>query len=141
MQPLLLVVLAACGTPDPAARAPEPAPAAKAEPPANALIAAGTIQAPDDAPQAVAVFVSVRAPERPGPPLAARRLPPGPFPLAFELTEAHRPMAVGDIPAEFQLKVTLDVDGNPMTPSDGDLSKTLTVARGARDVVVDLAAE
>ncbi|MEM6929770.1 MAG: hypothetical protein AAF602_22720 [Myxococcota bacterium] len=140
MQPILLVVLAACGTPEPAAPAPAPAPA-KAAPPATALIAAGTIQAPDDAPEAVAVFVSVRAPARPGPPLAARRLPPGPFPLSFDLTEAHRPMAVGDIPDEILLKVTLDVDGNPMTPDDGGLSKTVTVARGARDVVVDLAAE
>lgn len=141
---MLVLSIAGCGsadapTPEPA----EPAPAARAEPaepskPAP-LIVAGTIEAPEDLPPARALFVSVRPRGLKGPPLAARRYKVGPFPLAFELTEAHRPMVVGSIPEELDVKVTLDVDGNPMVRSAGDVNVEAEVARGARDVAITLA--
>ncbi|MBX2798848.1 MAG: hypothetical protein KTR31_14325 [Myxococcales bacterium] len=129
----------AAETPEPApAPAPaEPAPAEAAEP---AVIAKGVITLEGEAPEAQAVFVSVKNPAVPGPPLAAKRLPPGPFPLEFTLTEADRPMATGELPESMELKVTLDIDGNAMAKSPEDLVGVVTVTKGATDLSVPLAA-
>jgi len=135
---LALLVVTACGTPEPA-EPPAPEPAAAAEPAADALIVAGTIAAPADVSGVQAVFVSVRAKDGPPMPIAAVRLPPGPFPLDFELTEANRPMKTGlSVPDTFEVKVTLDVDGDPMSRTEGDRSATVTATKGARGVAIDL---
>ena len=97
---------------------------------AEGPIVSGTLTAAAP-PQAAAVFVSIKAEGQPGPPLAAKRLPAGPFPLKFELTEADRPMANGPIPAKVVLKATLDLDGDPMSKSPGDLEIVQTVDLGA----------
>lgn len=145
MMTILFGLLAGCGannaappTPTPAPEAPpaeaEPAPAAE-----PTMLVKGTIAAPDDAPVAKAVFVSLRQAGVPGPPLAAKRLPAGPFPLSFVLTEADRPMAKGPVPDEVELKVTLDIDGNPMAKSDEDLEAVVAVEKGTADLEVTLA--
>ena len=104
-----------------------------------ALLVSGTIQAPAQVPAAKAIFVSLRQPGVPGPPLAAKRLEVGSFPMAFTLTEADRPMVQGEVPAELEVKVTLDVDGDPMKKSDTDLEAVVAAKRGATGVVATLA--
>lgn len=140
---LLSILLAGCsGTPTEEPAAPPHAGGAPATAPEgnpHAVIVSGTIEAPAEAPEAQAVYVSLKAGDNPGPPLAAKRLPPGPFPLAFSITEADRPMSTGPLPAQVQLKVTLDVDGEPMIKSDTDLESITSVERGATGVSVTLA--
>lgn len=136
----LLLFFVACGTRPAAAPEPAPeAPTAKAATEAPATLAAGVIEAPSDAPEAQAIYVSLRAPGVPGPPLAAKRVAPGPFPMDFVITEADRPMGQTPIPEKIELKVTLDVDGNPMSKSDTDLEHVMTVTKGVTDVKVMLA--
>lgn len=130
------------GTSDPEPASPPEAPVQQAEPADGpALLASGTVTAPADAPEARAVYVSLRVPDKPGPPLAAKRFPPGPFPLEFSLTEADRPMRSTPIPDEVQLKVSLDIDGDPIVKSDGDLESVTIVAKGATGLEVALAPE
>lgn len=139
----ILAILSGCGSPEatPSTAAPEASAAqVEAPAPASSALVSGVISVPADAPEAKAVFVSVRAVGRPGPPLAARRLPAGPFPLSFTLTEADRPMDLGPIPDQLQLKVALDVDGDPMAKSEGDLVSVTDIAKGATEVSVMLGA-
>jgi tetratricopeptide (TPR) repeat protein len=67
-----------------------------------------------------ALFLSVRDPAG-GPPVLAKRLAPGPFPMAFTLTEADRtPMSGGrPLAASFDLNVRLDLDGDALSRDDG----------------------
>ena len=83
--------------------------------------------------------VSLRQAGVPGPPLAAKKLPPGPFPLSFTLTEADRPMANGPVPDELEVQVTLDADGDPMSKTAGDLEGIVPATKGAASVSVALA--
>lgn len=131
-----------CGTePAAAPEAPEaPAPAAaREEPPAVEPLVSGTILAPDDAPAGAAIYVSLRDPARPGPPIAAKRLPVGPFPQAFTVTTADRMMNLGPVPDAFTVKVTLDIDGEPMRKSPDDLEVVAPAAKGATDLSLTLA--
>jgi cytochrome c-type biogenesis protein CcmH len=67
--------------------------------------------------KATALFVSVKDPAG-GPPLAALKLAPGPFPLAFLVSEANAiPMggAPRPIPAAVNVTLRLDGDGDPLT--------------------------
>ena len=107
--------------------------------PAAAVLVSGSIEAPADAPAAQAVFVSLRKPGVPGPPLAARKLPAGPFPLSFVLTEADRPMVQGPVPEDFEIKVTLDIDGDPMSKSEADLEVVQAATKGATGLKLSLA--
>lgn len=65
------------------------------------------------------VFVSVRAAAGPPMPLRAKKLPPGPFPLAFSVTAADSPMGGGPLPDDVILVVKVDLDGNPMGDDPG----------------------
>lgn len=135
-----ILLFVACGaqnaTADASApEAPEPTSAAKAP----ALLVSGTIAAPAELPEAKAIYVVLRAKGVPGPPLAAKKYAVGPFPLSFELTEADRPMVRGPVPDAVQLKVTVDVDGNPMSKSDGDLVVVMDVNKGTSDLSVAVA--
>lgn len=107
----------------------------------NAVIVSGTITLADGVePTAAAVFVSVRAKDAPGPPLAAKKLPVGPFPMAFELTAADRPMATGPLPAAFAVKVTLDSDGDPMSRTPTDPTVTVDATNGQTGLAVAVGA-
>lgn len=101
--------------------------------PAGSVVVSGTI-ALDPAREGTlgaAVFVSLRDPTG-GPPLAAVRLPPGPFPLRFQVTDADA-IAMGGaprpIPAVFDLSIRLDQDGNAMSRAAGEPE---AVVQGAR---------
>ena len=98
----------------------ETAPSAKGS---GELIVSGTLtlDASVDATTYQALFVSIRDPAG-GPPLAARKLPPGPFPLAFAITTADRLPMGGDrpLPDIVDVSVRLDADGDAMSRSDTD---------------------
>jgi len=137
---LLLTTLTACGS-DAPAEAPTPspeAPAKKAPADEPELLVSGTISAPAELPDAAAVFVSLRTPGRRGPPLAAKKLPVGPFPMDFTITSADRPMVNGPVPDSFEVKVTLDIDGNPMAKSPDDLEAVVTGTLAQKGLAVKL---
>ena len=124
------------------AAASAPAPAAASAPADNTPVASGTLTLPAGAKASGKfVFVSLRAPAG-GPPLAAKRLPPGPFPMKFTVTEADKISMGGaarPIPAEFKLKAKLDVDGNAMSTTAGDHQVVKMVKKGTTGLSLELA--
>jgi hypothetical protein len=123
----------------PSARPPmgSPPPAA-----GGAVIASGTV---DLAPArntyaGKKVFVSVADPASPRPPLAAVQLPPGPFPMTFEITEGHKIAMGGDrpIPDTVILTVRLDADGNAMPEPSDPVAKMPGVAKGTTGMKLTL---
>ena len=82
----------------------------------------GTVRLADgtEAGSAGALFVIARSAAG-GPPVAVRRLPPGPFPVRFALTRVDSMLGEGTLPGTVQLSARLDRDGNPMTRQDNDL--------------------
>jgi hypothetical protein len=85
------------------------------------------------------LFVIARS-EGGGPPLAVKRLPIGPFPLAFEIGPADVMIAGRPFSGPITLSARVDRDGNPMTRDPGDALATLPapVEPGARDVELRL---
>ncbi|MEX2205311.1 MAG: hypothetical protein WEF50_03680 [Myxococcota bacterium] len=75
-----------------------------------------------------------------GPPLAVKRLPIGPFPLAFEIGPADVMIAGRPWSSPISLSARIDRDGNPMTRDPGDALAVLAspVEPGARDVELTL---
>lgn len=101
----------------------------------------GTINAPDaPAPAGAILFVSLRNPAG-GPPFAAVRLPPGPFPMHFAITTDNLISMGGapSIPSDFKLVARLDADGDPMTQPASDPSATVEgLAPGAEGLKIEL---
>lgn len=129
--------LAACGS----TPTTPPAPPAAAPPAAGASLSlAGTVVY-DGVVSGQAVFVSVKDPSHPGPPLAAKKLAPGPFPLAFTLTDADL-MGMGGarpVPATVALTVRLDGDGDAMTKDASEPIATVETAASATGLTLTLA--
>lgn len=92
-----------------------------------------------------ATFVYLRVPGRQGPPVASVKLPPGPFPLSFEVTTANiLPMAgvaPGDLPDTLEVGARLDQDGNAFSKQDDEPQVTLEAAKGTEDLTLALTAE
>jgi len=136
-----LLLLLACGSDPAPAPSPTPAPdAVEREAPDEAVLdLAGRIESSGSR-SAKVLFVSVKDPSRPGPPLAAKQLPAGPFPMEFTLTAADMiPMAKGrPVPAEVLLSARLDADGNATTREPGMPSKTMTVDSDAHGLSLTL---
>lgn len=115
---------------------------ARASAPPPTVLAQGTITlAEGAATEGRILFVSARRPAG-GPPLAALRLEPGPFPMDFELTSADL-IAMGggtpSIPEAYNLSVRLDTDGDPMSRPDTDPSAVVEgLAPGATELTVTL---
>ena len=134
-----LLAQANSAPPPPPAAPPPPAPPPSAT---GEIIVSGriTLDAEAAADAGQVLFVSLVAPTG-GPPLASLRLPPGPFPMDFALGPEHRIMMGGDrpIPDNFNVKIRLDSDGNPMTRPPSDPQKVLEkIARGTKDLEVHL---
>jgi cytochrome c-type biogenesis protein CcmH len=93
------------------------------------VLASGTIKLADPARAAgkSALFVFLRAPGG-GPPFAAVKLPPGPFPMDFSITRANLiPMMAGrPLPPTLELQARLDADGNATTRDDPETTATLS---------------
>ena len=86
------------------------------------------------------IYVSVK--DGPGPPLAAKKLPVGPFPMEFTLTMADRPpmAASRPMPAAFDVTVRADLDGNAMTKDPSEpIFLAPGTAKGTTGLVVTLA--
>ena len=79
---------------------------------------AGTV--PDSVGREGVIFISLRDPAG-GPPVAAKKLPVGPFPLSFRVTGNDRIGMGGQrpVPDTFKLSVRMDGDGNAMTKEAG----------------------
>ncbi len=87
----------------------------------------GTITLADGAqPSGSVLFLIARIAGQPGPPLAVKRLPVGPFPLAFEIGPQDRMIQGRPWVGPIALSARVDADGDPLT-------------RGASDVTADLA--
>jgi hypothetical protein len=72
-------------------------------------------------PSGAVLFVIAR-PQAGGPPLAVKRLPAGPFPLAFEIG-AHDAMLEGrPFAGPMLLSARVDADGDPLTRGPSDLA-------------------
>jgi hypothetical protein len=136
----ILFVLAACGTSETPPSAPPVLPDREAPAASAKLDLSGTIAFTGET-KAVALFVSVKDPANPGPPLAAKQLPAGPFPMSFTLTDADvvqmgagpRPM-----PATVALTVRLDTDGNAMSKDPTDPIATLETPSASKDLALTL---
>lgn len=93
---------------------------ADAAPSADAkVLARGTITLGKADATGQVLFVNLKDPAG-GPPLAAVRLPPGPFPQTFQITTDNVIRMGGDrpIPAKVLLTASLDGDGNAMSKED-----------------------
>lgn len=124
---------------------PRPAPMAAPAPAAGGdLVLSGTATLPSSLAAQLAgtevLYVSVKDPAG-GPPLAALKLPPGPFPVAFTVTTANA-IAMGGarpFPPVVAVTVRIDADGNPMTRSDAEPAATMaSVALGSTGLTFDL---
>jgi len=120
---------------------PAPPPAAGG----SAVIASGVVNIdPNRASfKAQTLFVNIKDPAQPGPPIAAKKLPPGPYPLAFSITEADKigmggPMGNRPIPANVQLSLRLDTDGNAFTKKPEDPQIVLEVPKGSKGLELTL---
>ncbi|MFM2160759.1 MAG: hypothetical protein RLZZ383_271, partial [Pseudomonadota bacterium] len=119
--------------------APAPAPPGATEPAATDVLAEGTITLARADAKGQVLFVSLRDPAQPGPPIAAVRLAPGPFPMTFRITGADRPMAMGrGVPTNVELSVRLDSDGDPMSRPPTDPAASLPITVGATGLAVTL---
>jgi hypothetical protein len=140
---VLVTSIVACGGGSTVPSATPAAPVAAPDAPAAGakLALSGTINYAGPV-TAQAVFVSVKDPSHPGPPLAAKKLPPGPFPMTFSLGDADvMPMGGGRaMPANVTLTVTLDGDGDAMSKDPADPKAVVETASEKADLKVDLAA-
>jgi hypothetical protein len=86
------------------------------------------------------LFLIARVPDTPGPPLAVKRLPVGPFPLEFEIGPADEMVQGRPWVGPIALSARVDRDGDPLTRDDADTSAELAspVAPGATGVELRL---
>ena len=91
-------------------------------------------------PEGAVLFVIARS-QAGGPPLAVKRLPAGPFPLSFEIGAQDVMIAGRPFAGPILLSARVDVDGDPLTRSAGDLAalSELPLEPGARLVGLVLA--
>ncbi|MEL7023836.1 MAG: hypothetical protein AAGL69_08815 [Pseudomonadota bacterium] len=84
-------------------------------------------------PSSARLFVSVRDPNQPGPPLAAKQLPPSVLPTALTLSDADAMLAGRNLSSAQQFVITarISLSGDPLG-GVGDLLGTVTLA--AEDV-------
>ncbi len=103
----------------------------------------GTLQLADEetAGPGGVLFLIARSSEV-GPPLAVKRLPVGPFPMAFEIGPTDVMVPGTPFAGPIQLMARVDSDGNPLTVETGELTGRLstTVEPGASDLELILRA-
>lgn len=109
----------------------------------SAVIAGGTLDIDPGRSsfKAQVIFVSVKDPAMPGPPLASVRLPPGPFPMTFQITEADKIPMMGNrpVPENVILSVRMDDDGNATTRSPSDPQVVIEkLSKGSKDLTLTL---
>ncbi|MCU0241174.1 MAG: hypothetical protein MUF51_01975 [Vicinamibacteria bacterium] len=119
----------------PAASAPPATETASATASAAGLRGTITLAAPRVWPEKACIYVILRpSGPTPGAPLAVRRLPAGPFPLAFEIGGGDSMMG-GGLPKQVRLEARLDSDGSVDTKeTDTPRAVIESVELGATDV-------
>ena len=108
----------------------------------------GAIEAPMDggiadariAGDSAVLFLFVRpAGATGGPPLAAQRLPVGPFPMDFAIGPGDAMLVGTSFPERVTVEVRLDRDGDPLTTGPGDWSaRSGSIEPGAEEVRLEL---
>jgi hypothetical protein len=114
---LCLVILAACSKGEDKKPAPEPG---------KPGVISGSIEIQADRQAGLTpghvIYVSAKKKQQPGPPLAAKKMEIGAFPIAFELSSADQMMAGGPpLEGDVELTVRFDGDGDVMSRGPGDL--------------------
>jgi hypothetical protein len=101
----------------------------------------GTIALADGVQASGAVlFLIARSPGVPGPPLAVKRLPVGPFPLAFEIGPDDEMIKGRPWVGPIALTARVDSDGDPLTKDPADpAAEAGPVDPGAEGVELKLA--
>jgi hypothetical protein len=92
-------------------------------------------------PSGAVLFLIARTPGQPGPPLAVKRLPVGPFPLVFEIGPEDEMIKGRPWDGPIALSARVDSDGDPLTHTASDASAELAepVQPGAEGVELQLA--
>jgi hypothetical protein len=131
-------------TPAPRAAMPlgPPAEGARTGAPASGDPIRGTIRVASGATaKGEVLFLIARIPSQPGPPLAVKRLPVGPFPLEFEIGPDDEMIKGRPWVGPIALSARVDSDGDPLTRDPSDLSAELAspVDPGASGVELELA--
>ena len=87
------------------------------------------------------LFLIARVPDAPGPPLAVKRLPVGPFPIEFEIGPEDEMIKGRPWVGPIALSARADDDGNPLTrgPNDATAELAAPVQPGATGVELKLA--
>jgi hypothetical protein len=101
----------------------------------------GTILLDGGEARGAVLFLIARAPDTPGPPLAVKRLPVGPFPLEFEIGPQDEMIKGRPWVGPIALSARVDKDGDPLTHDPDDWSAELPapVEPGATGVELRLA--
>ena len=122
--------------PPPEAQAGERTGAASGEPIRGTISLADGVTASGEV-----LFLIARVPEQPGPPLAVKRLPVGPFPMTFEIGPQDEMIQGRPWVGPIALSARADADGNPLTRGDDDATAELAapVEPGATGVELRLA--
>jgi hypothetical protein len=78
-----------------------------------------------------------------GPPVAARKLPPGPFPMPFEIGPEDAMIAGRPFEGPVQLTARIDRDGDPLTREPGEPAASFgdPVAPGSQGIELILGAQ
>jgi hypothetical protein len=113
---------------------PEPLPRAAA---GETLRGTVRLAAGASVPEGSVLFVIARSPGG-GPPLAVKRLPPGPFPIAFEIGAADAMIAGRPFAGPISLSARIDADGDPLTRGESDLAAAHAEALEPGAAAVDL---
>lgn len=80
-----------------------------------------------ESPSGGVLFVIARAPGA-GPPLAVKRLAAGPFPVRFSIGQGDVMMPGRRFEGAIRLSARIDLDGNPLSRGEGDLTAELGAA-------------
>jgi hypothetical protein len=85
----------------------------------------GTIRLEGGEASGAVLFLIARIPDTPGPPLAVKRLPVGPFPLEFEIGPEDEMIKGRPWVGPIALSARVDKDGDPLTRDPEDWSAEL----------------
>lgn len=101
----------------------------------------GTIRLEGGEASGAVLFLIARMPDTPGPPLAVKRLPVGPFPLEFEIGPEDEMIKGRPWVGPIALSARVDTDGDPLTrdPDEYAAETTSPVEPGASNVELRLA--
>jgi hypothetical protein len=84
------------------------------------------------------IFLVVRSVDKPGPPLAVKKLVAGSWPLAFTIDGRDAMVPGTQLAGKVSVNVRVDKDGDAITKNPGDVTGTASITPPADKVVVTL---